>query len=253
MSNQRPIDPGTRLRLAREAKGFSPRQVAEATKLSVRAIEALEANRLTALPGGIYRRSIVRSVAKEVGLDAAQLLREFTERDPLALPEPERVNVIAAAPPRGSSWQRALAIAGAILPLVAGIGYFVWAGPTAGVRTGATRPAPAPDQWRPEIVPAGGFVEAPPSARRAVMVTLTISSRCQLRVNADGREVLGRTVEPGETLAVELGDELFLSGDNAAAVQFSINGQAGRGLGAAGEPLAVRIGRDDYETYLVRH
>ena len=65
--------------------------------------------------------------------------------------------------------------------------------------------------------------------------------------------MLGRTVEPGETLAVELGDELFLSGDNAAAVQFSINGQAGRTLGEAGGPLAVRIGRDDYQTYLVRH
>lgn len=253
MSTERPIDPGARLRLAREAKGFSPRQVADATKLSVRAIEALEANRLTALPSGIYRRSIVRSVAKEVGLDPSQLLRDFTERDPLALPEPERLQVIAAVSPRASSWQRALAILGAIIPLVAGVGFFVWGRPTPGAPASATRPAVAPDEWRPEIVPAGGFLEPPPPARRAVMVSLTISSRCQLRVNADGREVLGRTVEPGETLAVELGDEVFLSGDNAAAVQFSINGQAGRTLGEAGEPLAVRIGRDDYQTYLVRH
>jgi hypothetical protein len=87
--------------------------------------------------------------------------------------------------------------------------------------------------------------------RHPVVVTLTLSSRCQLRVVADGREVLGRTVEPGETLSVELGDELFLSGDNAAAVQFSINGQAGRLLGAAREALSVRIGREDYEVFLV--
>jgi transcriptional regulator with XRE-family HTH domain len=241
------------LRLAREAKGFSARQVADATKLSVRAIEALEANRLTALPGGIYRRSIVKSVANEVGLDSAQLLREFTERDPAALPEPERVQALAAASPRASSWRRVLAIAGAILPLAAGAGYFVWGGSAATPPASTARPAVAPDEWRPEIVPAGGFLEPPPPARRAVMVTLTISSRCQLRINADGREVLGRTVEAGETMAVELGDELILSGDNAAAVQFSINGQAGRMLGEPGEPLAVRIGRDDYETYLIRH
>jgi len=65
--------------------------------------------------------------------------------------------------------------------------------------------------------------------------------------------VLARTVEQGETLPIELGEELWLLGDNAAAVQFSINGQAGRLLGVPGEALSVRIGRDDYEDFLVRY
>ncbi len=106
---------------------------------------------------------------------------------------------------------------------------------------------------RREIVPAGGFADAVQTARPTVVVTLTISSRCQLRVMADGREMLARMVEPGEMIPVNLADELFLSGDNASAVQFSINGQAGRALGASGAALAVRIGRDDYDAFLVRH
>ena len=89
--------------------------------------------------------------------------------------------------------------------------------------------------------------------RCPVVVTLTISSRCQLRVVADGNEILGRTMEPGETVPIELGSELLLLGDNAAAVQFSINGQAGRLLGEPGDILSARIGRDDYQDFLVRY
>ena len=46
--------------------------------MSARTIELLESNRLGDLPKGIYRRSIVRSVAREVGLNADQLLADFT-------------------------------------------------------------------------------------------------------------------------------------------------------------------------------
>ncbi len=106
-----------------------------------------------------------------------------------------------------------------------------------------------------EVIPVGGFSETPIAAVRPVpvVVTLTISSRCQLRVIADGNEILGRTMEQGETLPIELGSELLLLGDNAAAVQFSINGQAGRQLGEPGDVLSTRIGRDDYQDFLVRY
>lgn len=82
MAPNRPSDPAIRLRLAREAKNLSTRQVAEATKLSVRAIEALEGDRLSALPEGIYRRGIIRAAASEVGLDPEQIVRAFSNAHP---------------------------------------------------------------------------------------------------------------------------------------------------------------------------
>ncbi|MDO8681800.1 MAG: DUF4115 domain-containing protein [Acidobacteriota bacterium] len=249
-----PLDPATRLRLAREAKGVSTRQVAESTKLSVRAIEALESGRVSALPEGIYRRSIIRSVASEVGLDPEQLLRDFSISHPVDLPAPSGPCAVVAVPQGRHALQGALAFIGAILPLVAGVAYFGWpSAKAAGVARITTTRARATEAWRPEIVPAGGFTEAPAALPRPVVVTLTISSKCQLRIVADGREVLGRTVEQGESVPIELGDELLLLGDNAAAVQFSINGQAGRLLGAPGDVLSVRIGRDDYEDFLARY
>ena len=255
MAPSHPLDPGTRLKLAREAKGVSTRQVAESTKLSVRAIEALESGRVSALPEGIYRRAIIRSVAREVGLNPDQLLREFSIAHPVDLPAPSGP-CAAVEEPRGRQALRgALAFIGAILPLVAGVAYFGW--PSA--RTADLAPIASPrvtraaDVRRPEIVPAGGFRETPSATARPVVVTLTISAKCQLRIVADGREVLGRIVEQGESVPIELGDVLVLVGDNAAAVQFSINGQAGRLLGEPGDLLSVRIGRDDYEDFLARY
>lgn len=248
----RPLDPASRLRLAREAKGLSCRQLAEVTKLSVRTIEALERDCVSQLPQGIYRRAIVRAVAAEVGLNPSQLLRDFTAAHPDDMPLPVSATVVLSpAPSRSRSFQKALAFAGALLPLLAGIAYFGWPTVRASAAPAAVDYAPAPP--RAEALPAGGFAEVAAPLPRPVVVTLTMSSRCQLRVVADGREVIARMVEQGETLPIELGAELWLLGDNASAVQFSINGQAGRQLGVPGDVLSVRIGRDDYEQFLVRY
>ena len=58
---------GGRLRDARERRGMSLRQIANATKISVAVLEALERNDISKLPGGIFGRAFVRSYAIEVG------------------------------------------------------------------------------------------------------------------------------------------------------------------------------------------
>lgn len=245
-------DPASRLRQARETRGLSCRQLAETTKLSVRTIEALENNRISSLPEGIYRRSIVRSVAREVGLDPDQLLREFSAAHPDDLPEPASAAVVAGAEP-SRSFQKLIALAGALLPLLAGVVYVGWPAARATQSSSPVKPTPAAAVVRDEIVPTGGLSEASGALSRPVVLTLTMSSRCELRLIADGRDVLDRMVEQGETVRIELGEELWLLGNNASAVQFSINGQAGRLLGAPGEALSVRIGRNDYNDFLVRY
>ena len=62
-------DFGGRLREARERRGVTLRQIAAATKISVRVLEALERNDISLLPGGIFSRAFVRSYAIQVGLD----------------------------------------------------------------------------------------------------------------------------------------------------------------------------------------
>lgn len=73
-------DFGGHLRQAREARGVSLREIAARTKISVAALEALERNDVSKLPGGIFSRSIVKSYAAEVGLDAERTVQAFLDR-----------------------------------------------------------------------------------------------------------------------------------------------------------------------------
>ncbi len=73
-------DFGGKLRQARERRGIPLRQIAATTRISVAALEALERNDTSKLPGGIFSRAFVRSYADEIGLDPEETVREFLER-----------------------------------------------------------------------------------------------------------------------------------------------------------------------------
>ena len=59
---------GENLRRERELRGVDLRDIADATKISVRFLQALEQDRVDVLPGGIFPRAFVRQYAKELGL-----------------------------------------------------------------------------------------------------------------------------------------------------------------------------------------
>jgi cytoskeletal protein RodZ len=80
--NRSDSDFGARMRQAREQRGVSLRQIANATKISVSALEALERNDISRLPGGIFSRGFVRSYAVEIGVDPEQTVRDFMSQFP---------------------------------------------------------------------------------------------------------------------------------------------------------------------------
>src|SRR4029078_1018588 len=73
---------GSSLREARERRGVSLREIANATKISVSVLEALERTDISRLPGGIFGRAFVRSYAIEVGLDPETTIQEFIAQFP---------------------------------------------------------------------------------------------------------------------------------------------------------------------------
>jgi cytoskeletal protein RodZ len=76
------VDFGAKMKRAREERGISLRHIAEVTKIAVSALEALERNDISRLPGGIFSRAFVRSYAVEIGLDPEQTVRDFLARFP---------------------------------------------------------------------------------------------------------------------------------------------------------------------------
>ena len=77
MVEQAKPDFGTKMKRLREERGVTLRKIADATKISVGALEALERNDISRLPGGIFSRAFVRSYAIEVGLDPEETVRDF--------------------------------------------------------------------------------------------------------------------------------------------------------------------------------
>ncbi len=65
---------GEKLKLAREALGLTPADVAAKLKLGARQIEALEAEDLAHLPGDVFARGFVRNYARLVEVDPEQLI-----------------------------------------------------------------------------------------------------------------------------------------------------------------------------------
>lgn len=69
---------GEQLRLAREERGIPLREISDQTRISVRYLEAIEANDYKRLPGGIFNRSFVRAYARHVGYDEKQAIEGYT-------------------------------------------------------------------------------------------------------------------------------------------------------------------------------
>ncbi|HEV2351149.1 MAG TPA: RodZ domain-containing protein [Terriglobia bacterium] len=68
---------GANLRREREMRGVPLDEIAAATKISVRCLQALEAEEFSKLPGGIFTRSFIRAYAKYLGLDEETVMAEF--------------------------------------------------------------------------------------------------------------------------------------------------------------------------------
>lgn len=235
---------GTRLKQAREARGVSLRQIADRTKLSMVALEALERDDISRLPGGIFSRAFVRSYAAEVGLDPERTVREFIEQFPHEW-------VTAGSPhvrhdeeePASDTHRRVLAIAVAVvigLAAVAG-GIMVW------------RAAPEPaDAASPPAAPAA----ADTTARVArpgpdpMIVELTARGPLVLEVIVDGTAEASRDVAAGERLEFSAEREVTLTASDAGALDLWINGQPAAALGPAGERASVRIDRANVGDFL---
>jgi len=125
---------GDELRLERERKQITLETICAVTKVSVRHLEALEDGKYSDLPGGVFRKGILRSYLAAVGLDEASWLPRFetTLRQNGAAPddandwvefaENVRRNRGAMTPDTSSRW---MGVAVMVVMLVV-LGWGVW-------------------------------------------------------------------------------------------------------------------------------
>jgi cytoskeleton protein RodZ len=201
-----PISIGDRLRQAREHAGLSTQEVADHTRIPRRHIEAIEGNRLTALPSGPYAIGFARAIARVVGYpeeDAANAMRaEMARSDYLSnSPSADLFEPVDGAriPPSRYAWTAA------IIGLLLVGGYTIWrtmgdAVPSEGAATSAPAEegaAPAPgDAAAPNAAPGGGALSGPLVIRANAEVWFGLNDP------ATGRLAFERTLAAGESYAV---------------------------------------------------
>ena len=67
----------------RHHKGISLHQIAEATKIGVRYLEAIEGGQFFKLPGGFYNVSYIRQYARAVEVSEEELLDRYLQSAPI--------------------------------------------------------------------------------------------------------------------------------------------------------------------------
>ena len=70
---------GESLKRERELREISLREIADATKINIRYLEALEQNRFDTLPGGVFNKGFIRAYARFIGVEGETLVDSYLQ------------------------------------------------------------------------------------------------------------------------------------------------------------------------------
>ncbi len=267
---------GAGLRAVRERLGWALPDVAEALRIRLPYLQAIESGDLNALPGAAYQTGFVRSYAQILDLDPDEILRRFRAAGLGAVPDTQ-LSFLAPVPDRAVP-AGAIVLLGVVLVLV---GYGLWYRHTEHERRlAAMVPSvpvelaplavppklPAPSAPKPAAVkpaapagvpatpptaatgspPAAATVPSgapPPAADQAATLppgTTTIMATQDDWVqvqDATGNILFSKVLHAGESWPVPDESGLTMTAGNAGGTEIVKNGQAGAPLGAAGAVL----------------
>jgi cytoskeleton protein RodZ len=251
-------DIGGRLRRAREQRGLSLRDAAQRTKLTIHVLQAIERNDFSSLPGGMFRKAYVRTLAVEVGLDPDEIAADYSASfeadveavlDRPATAQDEWIAQLTPSPRRSIITLAALAV-----PVVA---WLI-------LQPGRVATTPIDDA-------GGGFIEvrAPEATAIAAVgdrgeigepaliaaehagaplsIAIEAIDWCWIAADADGERVVYRLVEPGERVLLEGQRTISLRLGDAGAVVLSINDGVRRSAGSQGEVIELELTPDNVD------
>lgn len=257
---------GERLKREREMRGVTLDEIAVATRISPRFLEALENERWDQLPGGVFNRGFVRSVARFLGMDEDSLVGEY------ALATRGANEPTKWEQPVPSAWHRRVAGVALIAFLLAvfaggwlafyryGHKLFGWlrSDPTAF----AAHPAANSSQnQRTQNVPLSSAAAAPadetaspnPSGATAVdpadpqglVLRVEAGKEADINITADGATVFSGELKPGNAQTFQAKDQFQVSAKDSSSVLLELNGQTVPPLGAPGQPGSITLTRND--------
>jgi cytoskeleton protein RodZ len=244
---------GERLKREREMREVTLKEVTTATRIGPRFLEALENEEWDKLPGGIFNRGFVRSIARFLGLDEENLLAEYD----LAHGEP---SIPAPQPyenklPRPPIWVPILAVL-ALLAIVGGLiagGVYGWrryAAHRAAKRSSSSLLLPPQTQMQAGAAMSSAVAAPPsgyPSSSAALPLDLAVSTSAatRLRIVADGALLLDAELRAGETRHFSALQQFEVTVADSSAVLLELNGRAMPPVGTPGASGTIVLSQKD--------
>ncbi|HEX9983077.1 MAG TPA: RodZ domain-containing protein [Thermoanaerobaculia bacterium] len=252
---------GEELRREREIRGISLKEIADATKISKRFLEAIERNDHKTLPAPVFTRGFVREYARYLGLSAEDIVNRYNyaaagdqhvektaHLERLVTPTPEPVIVQRPRPKQGipppyKRIDRNLIVTVLIIVALAGASWWAYtykqkrAAAEAQAADATTAPIVTP---RPAATPQPAAEPAPDDT--VLRLSIEMTGDCWMTLEADGKRVLNDELKEGDRRTFEAKDRFrFQTIGNAGAVTLTINGTQVPPLGDAGEVVKNRV------------
>jgi transcriptional regulator with XRE-family HTH domain len=254
---------GEELRREREIRGISLKEIADATKISKRFLEAIERNDHKTLPAPVFTRGFVREYAKYLGLNADEVVNRYNyaaagddriEKSPhlerLVAPPPapvrEKEFTPKGIPSPFARIDRNIVITVIIVAALGVLGY--WAVKHKREMAAAAREEPplvttSHTPVKP-VVPA----QAPPATASSapndetLRLTVEATDNSWIVLDADGKTVFSDEMRKGERHSYEARDGFrFRTIGNAAGVTVTLNDVKLPALGDEGQVLHDKI------------
>lgn len=240
---------GERLKRERELREVTLQEIVSATRIGPRFLEALENEEWDKLPGGVFNRGFVRSIARYLGLDEEAFLAEYD----LAYGTQASADRPEDPIPSRPKWIPVALVVGVIV-LIVGLflgGRFAWRHYQVrrAQRSSATANAQEPPPIAAPNSPPSGVAVSPDTQLTAAAPPLTLivsaSATSHVTVKADGAVVFDTDLRSGENRQFTALREFEVSAADSGAVLLDLNGQTVPPLGLPGASGTIKLSARD--------
>ena len=265
---------GERLKRERELRGVSLEEIAKATRIKTDYLQALETEDWARLPGGIFGRGFVRTIARYLGMDEDNILAEYaiargTPAPPTVAPRVAKPEEPKKARARQQRTRLIFTIAAAVLAIGGSLEYqrienkrheapSQVRAAAAPVSSPSVAAASAPEESaiapipKPELEqPVAAKTTAPDvsSANASAYLEMKIEAGkdARIRVFADRHRMYAGHISAGETKRYRARNTFEIFSSDSGAVLIELEGQTMPPLGPSGQPGRATFTRRDLE------
>ena len=222
---------GERLKRERELREVTIKEIASATRIAAKFLQALENEEWEKLPGGVFGRGFVRSVARYLGLSEENLLSDYDQaRGEASTPATQKPEERIPSPPKWVPAIAAVLLVAVVVGLAFG-GRYAWrwyAAHRAAKKTSAVVSLPS------NVATQNLFANSSSTAARVnekslpLDLSVAATAATRVKVAADGVVVVvvyDPELAAGRNLHFPANDRVEVTANDASALLLELNGQ----------------------------